>query len=86
MAEEDWNSAPLTEIQISMISELMKMNPDADQLYVESVVRLGTGRPEKLKEIVDKMKTREKTKPVRLTEDELRIKCVDVFDEEGNKV
>ena len=86
MAEEDWNSAPLTEIQISMISELMKVNPDADQLYVESVVRLGTGRPEKLKEIVDKMKTREKTKPVRLTEDELRIKCVDVFDEEGNKV
>jgi hypothetical protein len=86
MAEEDWNSAPLTEIQISMISELMKMNPDADQLYVESVVRLGTGKPEKLKEIVDKMKTREKPKPVRLTEDELRIKCVDVFDEEGNKV
>jgi hypothetical protein len=86
MAEEDWNSAPLTEIQISMISELMKVNPDADQLYVESVVRLGTGQPDKLKEIVDKMKTREKTKPVRLTEDELRIKCVDVFDEEGNKV
>jgi len=86
MAEEDWNSAPLTEIQISMISELMKVNPDADQLYVESVVRLGTGQPDKLKEIVDKMKTREKPKPVRLTEDELRIKCVDVFDEEGNKV
>ena len=86
MAEEDWNSAPLTEIQISMISVLMKVNPDADQLYVESVVRLGTGQPEKLKEIVDKMKTREKPKPVRLTEDELRIKCVDVFDEEGNKV
>lgn len=81
MAEEDWNSAPLTEIQISMISELMKMNPDADQLYVESVVRLGTGRPEKLKEIVDNMKTREKTKPVRLTEDELRIKCVEVLPE-----
>jgi len=35
---------------------------------------------------VDNMKTREKTKPVRLTEEELTIKSVDVFDEEGNKV
>ncbi len=86
MAEEDWNSTPLTEIQISMISELMKMNPEEDQLYVESVDRLGTGQPDKLKEIVDNMKTREKTKPVRLTEEELTIKSVDVFDEEGNKV
>jgi hypothetical protein len=85
MAEEDnrWNTDPLTEIQIAQIGELMKINPEADQLFVESVVRLGTGRPEKLAEFVrGKKEGKYKGKPVRLTEDELRIKCVEVLPEE----
>ena len=85
MAEEDnrWNTDPLTEIQIAQIGELMKINPEADQLFVESVVRLGTGRPEKLAEIVrGKKEGKYKGTPVRLTEDELCIKCVEVLPEE----
>ena len=84
MAEEDnrWNTDPLTEIQIAQIGELMKINPEADQLFVESVVRLGTGRPEKLAEIVrGKKEGKFKGTPVILTEDELRIKCVEVLPE-----
>ena len=90
MAEEEnnkWNTDPLTEIQIAQIGELMKINPEvnpeADQLFVESVVRLGTGRPDKLAEFVrGKKEGKYKGTPVRLTEDELRIKCVEVLPEE----
>ncbi len=87
--EEDnrWNTDPLTEIQKAQIAELCKINPDADPLYVESVVRLGTGRPDRLKEIVEKKKAGGYTvEPVRLTEEELTIKSVDVLDENGDKV
>ena len=87
--EEDnrWNTDPLTEIQIAQVAELMKINPVADQTYVETIVRLGTAKPDRLKEIVDKKKRGEyKEEPVRLTEEELTLKCVDILDEDLVKV
>jgi hypothetical protein len=51
--ENDWNTAPLTKLQIKKMEKLLELNPDADSLYVESIVRMP---PEKLKEIVEKHK------------------------------
>ena len=51
--ENDWNTAPLTKLQIRKMEKLIELNPDVDSLYVESIVRMP---PEKLKEIVEKHK------------------------------
>ena len=51
--ENDWNTAPLTKLQIKKMEKLIELNPEADSLYVESIVRMP---PEKLKEIVEKHK------------------------------
>ena len=51
--ENDWNTAPLTKTQIRKMEKLIELNPEADSLYVESIVRMP---PEKLKEIVEKHK------------------------------
>ena len=82
--EEDnrWNTDPLTEIQIVQIGELMKINPIVDQLFVESVVRLGTAHPKRLAEFVKgKKEGLYEGIPVRLTEEELRIKSVEILPE-----
>lgn len=51
-----WNTEPLTNLQIKQIEKLMELNPDADQLFIESVIR---APPEFLAEVVRKHKAGE---------------------------
>lgn len=51
-----WNTEPLTNLQIKQIEKLMELNPDADQLFIESVIR---APPEFLAEMVRKHKAGE---------------------------
>ena len=51
-----WNTEPLTNLQIKQIEKLMELNPDADQLFIETVIR---APPEYLAEVVRKHKTGE---------------------------
>ena len=48
-----WQTEPLSKLQIKQMETLMDMNPDADQMYVETVIRCP---PDKLAEIVKKHK------------------------------
>lgn len=48
-----WQTEPLSQLQIKQVDKLMELNPEADQMYVETIIRCP---PDKLKEIVNKHK------------------------------
>ena len=51
-----WNTDKLTNLQVLQMEQLLQLNPQADSLFVESVVRMP---PDKLAEIVRKHKAGE---------------------------
>jgi hypothetical protein len=51
-----WQTGELTNLQIKQVEKLMELNPDADQLFIETVIR---APPEYLAEVVRKHKAGE---------------------------
>ena len=73
-----WNTAPLTKLQIIRMEQLMELSPDADSMYIESVVRMP---PDKLSEIVRRYKAGELEQEV-VPEREYLIKGAIIIDKE----
>ena len=39
MSTSSWQTGELTKLQIKQVEKLMELNPEADQLFIETVIR-----------------------------------------------